>query len=129
MKVYLTSSLLLSLLSSSRKQKIQKLLLEALDSRQRFFTSSLSIYILFQQLGDIEVTKKTQILGFLEDLTDTIFELDTESLRTQILMSETCDLEMAIALKEGMEEVFVDLEREINSLPLLVVRNFFGETK
>ncbi|EKJ88409.1 hypothetical protein [Leptospira meyeri] len=129
MKVYLTSSLLLSLLSSSRKQKIQKLLLEALDSHQRFFTSSLSIYILFQQLGDIEVTKKTQILGFLEDLTDTIFELDTESLRTQILMSETCDLEMAIALKEGMEEVFVDLEREINSLPLLVVRNFFGETK
>ncbi|PJZ80876.1 hypothetical protein [Leptospira meyeri] len=129
MKVYLTSSLLLSLLSSSRKQKIQKLLLEVLDSHQRFFTSSLSIYILFQQLGDIEVTKKTQILGFLEDLTDTIFELDTESLRTQILMSETCDLEMAIALKEGMEEVFVDLEREINSLPLLVVRNFFGETK
>ncbi|TGL52122.1 hypothetical protein EHQ55_04010 [Leptospira meyeri] len=129
MKVYLTSSLLLSLLCSSRKQKIQKLLLEALDSHQRFFTSSLSIYILFQQLGDIEVTKKTQILGFLEDLTDTIFELDTESLRTQILMSETCDLEMAIALKEGMEEVFVDLEREINSLPLLVVRNFFGETK
>ncbi|MCG6141478.1 hypothetical protein [Leptospira mtsangambouensis] len=129
MKVYLTSSLLLTLLRSSRKLKIQKLLLEALDSHQRFFTSSFSIHLLFQGLGDIDVTKKKQILGFLEDLTDSIFELDTESLRTQILMSETCDLEMAIALKEGMEEVFVDLEREVTSLPLLVVRNFFGETK
>ncbi|TGM74159.1 hypothetical protein EHR01_11670 [Leptospira mtsangambouensis] len=129
MKVYLTSSLLLTLLRSSRKLKIQKLLLEALDSHQRFFTSSFSIHLLFQGLEDIDVTKKKQILGFLEDLTDTIFELDTESLRTQILMSETCDLETAIALKEGMEEVFVDLEREVTSLPLLVVRNFFGETK
>ncbi|PJZ84128.1 hypothetical protein [Leptospira harrisiae] len=129
MKVYLTSSVLLTLLRSSRKLEIQKLLSEALDSHKRFFTSSLSIYMLFQQLGDLEVTKKKQILGYLEDLTDAIFDLDTESLRTQILMSETCDLEMAIALKEGMDEVFVDLEREVTSLPLLVVRNFFGETK
>ncbi|MCW7468010.1 hypothetical protein [Leptospira kanakyensis] len=129
MKVYLTSSLLFALVRSTRKIKIQKLLLEVLDSRERFFTSSISVYLLFQQLDDLSVEKKKQILRFLEDLTDSIFDLDTESLRTQMIMAETCDIEMAIALKQGMDSIFVDTEREISSLPLLVVRNFFGETK
>ncbi|TGL87284.1 hypothetical protein EHQ68_12085 [Leptospira congkakensis] len=129
MKVFLTSSLLFALVRSARKPKIQKLLLEVLDSHERFFTSSVSVYLLFQQLEGISVDRKKQILRLIEDLTDSIFDLDTESLRTQLFMSETCDLEMAIALKEGMDVVFVDLEREITSLPLLVVRNFFGETK
>ncbi|TGL40912.1 hypothetical protein [Leptospira perdikensis] len=129
MKLYLTSSVLFGLVRSSRKNKIQKLLLESLDSHERFFTSSLSIFLLFQLLGELDVEKKKQILRYLEDLTDSIFDLDTEGIRTQLFMSESCDIEMAIALKEGMDVVIVDLEREINSLPLLLVRNFFGETK
>ncbi|PJZ45063.1 hypothetical protein [Leptospira brenneri] len=129
MKLYLTSSVLFALVRSSRKSKIQKLLFEALDSHERFFTSSVSVYLLFQLLGDIEVSKKKQILSLIEDLTDSIFDLDTESIRTQLFVSESCDLEMAIALKEGMDMVFVDSEREVTSLPLLKVRNFFGETK
>ncbi|TGK87825.1 hypothetical protein EHQ24_01015 [Leptospira noumeaensis] len=129
MKVYLTSSLLFSLVRSDRKSKIQKLLLEALDSHERFFTSSISVYILFQMLENLSVEKKKQILSLLEDLTDSIFDLDTESIRTQILMADTCDIEMAIALKQGMDSMIVDTEREISSLPLLLVRNFFGETK
>ncbi|MCW7493704.1 hypothetical protein ND861_13725 [Leptospira sp. 2 VSF19] len=129
MKIYLTSSVIFALLSSSRKTIIQKLLLESLDNHDRFYTSSLSVFLLFQLLGDIEVEKKKQILRYLEDLTDSIFDLDTEGLRTQIFMSETCDIEMAIAIKEGMDTVLVDLEREITSLPLLLVRNFFWETK
>ncbi|MCW7501302.1 hypothetical protein [Leptospira soteropolitanensis] len=103
--------------------------MESLDNHDRFYTSSLSVFLLFQLLGDIEVEKKKQILRYLEDLTDSIFDLDTEGLRTQIFMSETCDIEMAIAIKEGMDTVLVDLEREITSLPLLLVRNFFWETK
>ncbi|TGK95163.1 hypothetical protein EHQ30_00505 [Leptospira brenneri] len=129
MKLYLTSSVLFALIRSSRKSKIQKLLFEALDSHERFFTSSVSVYLLFQLLGDIEVSKKKQILSLIEDLTDSIFDLDTESIRTQLFVSESYDLEMAIALKEGMDMVFVDSEREVTSLPLLKVRNFFGETK
>ncbi|MCG6145731.1 hypothetical protein ND856_14850 [Leptospira bandrabouensis] len=129
MKQYLTSSVLLALLRSSRKTKIQNLLFELLNNHERFYTSSLSIFLLFQLLGEIGFEKKKQILRFLEDLTDSIFDLDMEALRTEILMSETCDIEMAIALKEGMDILLVDLEREINSLPLLSVRNFFWETK
>lgn len=129
MKVYLTASLLFALLCSSRKRKIQKLLLESLDDHERFFTSSLSVFLLFQLLDPLDLEKKKQILRYLEDLTDSIFDLDTEGVRTQIFMSETCDIEMAIALKEGMDVVIVDSEREVASLPLLLVRNFFGETK
>ncbi|XDD53193.1 hypothetical protein AB3N62_11985 [Leptospira sp. WS4.C2] len=129
MKVYLTASLLFALLRSSRKRKIQKLLLESLDDHERFFTSSLSVFLLFQLLDPLDLEKKKQILRYLEDLTDSIFDLDTEGVRTQIFMSETCDIEMAIALKEGMDVVIVDSEREVASLPLLLVRNFFGETK
>lgn len=129
MKLYLTSSVLFALVRSPRKKKIQKLLLEALDAHERFFTSSLSVFILFQLLGELEVEKKKQILRYLEDLTDSIFDLDTEGLRTQLFMAESCDIEMSIALKEGMDVVVLDLEREVASLPLLLVRNFFGETK
>ncbi|MBM9545982.1 hypothetical protein JWG40_03065 [Leptospira sp. 201903074] len=129
MKLYLTSSLLFALLRSSRKTEIQKRLFEALDKHERFFTSSLSIFLLFQLLDPISVEKKKQILRYLEDLTDSIFDLDTEGVRTQIFMSETCDIEMAIALKEGMDVLIVDSEREVASLPLLLVRNFFGETE
>lgn len=129
MKLYLTASVLFALLRSSRKTKIQKRLFEALDKHERFFTSSLSIFLLFQLLDPLDVEKKKHILRYLEDLTDSIFDLDTEGLRTQIFMPETCDIEMAIALKEGMDVLLVDTEREVASLPLLLVRNFFGETK
>ncbi|MCG6153244.1 hypothetical protein [Leptospira bandrabouensis] len=129
MKLYLSSSVLFALLRSSRKTKIQNLLFESLEKHDRFYTSALSIFLLFQLLGEIGFEKKKQILRYLEDLTDSIFDLDTEAVRTEIFMSETCDIEMAIALKEGMDSVLVDLEREISSLPLLSVRNFFWETK
>lgn len=129
MKLYLTSSVLYALLRSSRKTKIQKLLLDSLDAHERFFTSSLSLFLLFQLLDPLDGEKKKQILGYLEDLTDSIFDLDTEAVRTQIFMSETCDMEMAIALKEGMDVLVVDSEKEVTSLPLLLVRNFFWETK
>lgn len=129
MKLYLTSSVLYALLRSSRKTKIQKLLLDSLDAHERFFTSSLSLFLLFQLLDPLDSEKKKQILRYLEDLTDSIFDLDTEAVRTQIFMSETCDMEMAIALKEGMDVLVVDSEKEVTSLPLLLVRNFFWETK
>ncbi|EMY60174.1 hypothetical protein [Leptospira terpstrae] len=129
MKLYLTSSFLYALLRSSRKTKIQKLLLDSLDAHERFFTSSLSLFLLFQLLDPLDGEKKKQILRYLEDLTDSIFDLDTEAVRTQIFMSETCDMEMAIALKEGMDVLVVDSEKEVTSLPLLLVRNFFWETK
>lgn len=129
MKLYLTSSVLYALLRSSRKTKIQKLLLDSLDAHERFFTSSLSLFLLFQLLDPLDSEKKKQILRYLEDLTDSIFDLNTEAVRTQIFMSETCDMEMAIALKEGMDVLVVDSEKEVTSLPLLLVRNFFWETK
>ncbi|EMY68526.1 hypothetical protein [Leptospira vanthielii] len=53
MKLYLTASVLFALLRSSRKTKIQKRLLEALDKHERFFTSSLSIFLLFQLLDPL----------------------------------------------------------------------------
>lgn len=129
MKVFLCSSFLLHLIQSDQREKLKHLLLDSIDSNTRFFTSAYSIHVLFQELGEVNIEKKSLILRNLEDLTDTIFSLGLEEIRSELLLEQNLGLEQTIALSQGID-VFYCLHEEGNPThPLLKVRNFFGETK
>ncbi|GBF41645.1 hypothetical protein LPTSP2_09250 [Leptospira ellinghausenii] len=128
MKVYLSASFLVPLLQSDKKETIKNLLLTSIDSNTRFFTSVYSIHLVFTILGVVSAEKKKMILRNLEDLTDQIFPISMNEIRSELLLSEGLGLEQVSALNEGMDVFYHYGKDEFLNHPLLKIRNFLRET-
>ncbi|XDD45436.1 hypothetical protein AB3N60_12045 [Leptospira sp. WS39.C2] len=129
MKVYLSSTFLLSLIQSEKKEIIGNLLLSSIESNTRFYTSTYSIHLLFLSLGSIELEQKKMILRNLEDLTDLVFSLSMDEIRSELLLAEGLGLERIIALNQGLDLFYEFTKENLKNHPLLKVRNFFRETE
>ncbi|PJZ90340.1 hypothetical protein [Leptospira levettii] len=128
MKVYLSASFLVPLIQSDKKETLKNLLLTSIDSNTRFFTSAYSIHLVFTTLGVVSPEKKKMILRNLEDLTDQIFPISLDEIRSELLLSEGLGLEQVSALNEGMDVFYHYGKDEMITHPLLKVRNFLRET-
>lgn len=129
MKLYLDASFLEALIRSETKENIQQILLGEMDSHTRFFTSAYSIHLLFASLGSTTVEQKRMILRNIEDLTDGIFSISMDEIRSELLLEQGLGLEQVIALSQGMDVFYEYSNQKKTTHPLLKVRNFFGETK
>ncbi|MBL0953275.1 MAG: hypothetical protein IBJ01_00730 [Leptospira sp.] len=128
MKVYLSASFLVPLIHSDKKETLKNLLLTSIDSNTRFFTSAYSIHLVFTTLGIVSAEKKKMILRNLEDLTDQIFPISMDEIRSELLLSEGLGLEQVSALNEGMDVFYHYGKDEMITHPLLKIRNFLRET-
>ncbi|MCW7503404.1 hypothetical protein [Leptospira paudalimensis] len=128
MKVYLSASFLVPLIHSDKKEALKNLLLTSIDSNTRFFTSAYSIHLVFTTLGIVSAEKKKMILRNLEDLTDQIFPISMNEIRSELLLSEGLGLEQVSALNEGMDVFYHYGKDETITHPLLKIRNFLRET-
>ncbi|MCW7463295.1 hypothetical protein [Leptospira limi] len=128
MKVYLSASFLVPLIQSDKKETLKNLLLASIDSNTRFFTSTYSIHLVFTTLGVVSPEKKKMILRNLEDLTDQIFPISMDEIRSELLLSEGLGLEQVSALNEGMDVFYHYGKDEMITHPLLKIRNFLRET-
>ncbi|TGL75556.1 hypothetical protein [Leptospira jelokensis] len=129
MKLFLDASFLEALIRSERKNHLMQILLGEMDSFSRFFTSAHSIHLLLLSLGNITLEQKRMILRNIEDLTDGIFSVSMDEIRSELLLAEGLGLEQVIALSQGMDVFYECSKKEKPSHPLLQVRNFFGETE
>lgn len=129
MKVFLSTSFLEALIHSDKKEILKENLFTGITSHIRYFSSAYSLHMLFLSLGTLGLEQKRMVLRNIEDLTDSIFSVSMDEIRSELLLVEGLGLEQVIALNQGMDEFYEFSQLEKPTHPLLKMRNFFGETK
>lgn len=129
MKVFLSTSFLEALIQSDKKEILKENLFTGITSHIRYFSSAYSLHMLFLSLGSLSLEQKRMVLRNIEDLTDSIFSVSMDEIRSELLLVEGLGLEQVVALNQGMDEFYEFSKLEKPTHPLLKMRNFFGETK